>query len=55
MTIREYIENRDSKTYGKVIRVLDAVSHTNMGHWSTLQNKNIVDVKITKKHIFIFI
>ena len=55
MTVKEYIENRDSKTYRKNIRVLSTTTHANMGHWTTLLDKEVVDVKVTSKYIFIFI
>ena len=55
MTVKEYIENRPFKLYGKKIRVLSAGTHKNMGDWLKYANATIKEVKITSKIIFIFI
>ena len=55
MTVKEYIENRPFKTYGKKIRILSAKTHRNCGGWIENEKKKIKDIKITSKIIFIFI
>lgn len=55
MTVYEYVINRSESTYGKKIHVLDRVSHKNLGKWLDNKDKEVYDIKVTSKILFIFI
>lgn len=53
--VRDYVENRNTMSYGKKIRILDSVSHKYLGDWITFSEAIIKSIKVTTKIIFIFI
>jgi len=57
ITVGAYTDIRDSRTYGKKIRVLDARTHRNIGEWykDDVINRIVKDVKISGKYLFIFV
>ena len=55
MTVFEYLTNRPEGTYGKKIHVLDKISHKNLGKWLDNRDKEVYDIKVTSKILFIFV
>lgn len=57
MKVADYINERDPKSYGKTIRVIDEKTHRNMGNWweKTNANREVKIVKISQKYLFIFV
>ena len=57
MKVADYINERDPKSYGKTIRVIDKKTHRNMGNWweKTNANREVKIVKISQKYLFIFV
>jgi len=53
--VRDYVENRNTMSYGKKIRILDSVSHRYLGDWVAFSEAIIKKIKVTSKIIFIFI
>lgn len=55
MNVNRYIETRTETTYGKKVRILDSKSHRNLGPWYRNAGRDIVEVKVTEKYLFIFV
>ena len=57
MKVADYINERDPKSYGKTIRIIDEKTHRNMGNWWEKSNANreVKIVKISQKYLFIFV
>ena len=57
MKVADYINERDPKSYGKTIRIIDEKTHRNMGNWWEKANANreVKIVKISQKYLFIFV
>ena len=57
LTVADYIDTRNSQSYGKTIRVLDEKTHRNMGNWweKTNANRPVKNIKISPKYLYIFI
>ena len=54
MTVKEYVYSRDKSIYGRQMRLLDN-NHKYMGQWWLFPYKEVKEVKVTEKYIFIFI
>ena len=55
MNVIEYIRHRSESTYGKRIRILDNYTHRSLGPWTCNADRDIMDIKVTEKIIFIFV
>lgn len=57
MKVADYINERDPKTYGKTIRVLESKTHRNLGQWYDKMNvdREVKAVKVAQKYLFIFV
>lgn len=55
LTVWDYMNNRDSKSYRKQVRLLDNETHKNLGYWWDNSQAEVKAVKITAKYVFIFI
>ena len=57
LTVGDYIDIRNKTFYGRKIRVLDAITHENLGRWydKKIINRPVKTAKITEKYLFIFI
>ena len=55
MTLKEYLEKRNSTTYGKKIRVLSAKTRKNAGNCVDNFNSTVVSTKVTSKYLFVFV
>jgi hypothetical protein len=55
MTVKQYLENRSSATYGKKVRVIDLRDNKNTGDWTLYAERPIFRVNVTTKYIFIYI
>lgn len=55
MTLKEYLDNRNSATYNKKIRILNQKTRKNCGNCVNNFNSAVVSTKVTEKYLFIFI
>jgi transcription elongation factor len=55
MTVIEFMEQRNSKTLGKRVRVLESADNTYLGGVVENADRHICRVKITSKIVFIFV
>ena len=57
MTVLHFMEHRPNTAYGKPIRILDEVTHRNLGKWyeGDTPTKLVKSIKATEKNIFLFI
>jgi len=55
MTLKEYLDKRNTTTYSKKIRVLSQKTKRNCGNCIDNFNNAVVSTKVTSKYLFIFI
>ena len=55
LTVQMYLENRSPVAYSKNIRIIDNVSKRYLGGCADYLDRQVLDVKITSKYLFIFI
>lgn len=57
MTVGDFIETRETDTWGKKIRILSNRTHDELGKWydAKIVNQNVKCFKASKKYLFIFI
>jgi len=54
-TVADYVDVRDKNLYGKKIRVLESSTHKNLGAWWENASREVKEVKISMKYLFIFV
>lgn len=57
ITVKTYLEKRETATYGKKIRIVESGSHKSLGAWYEHDNalREVKEVKASEKYLFIFV
>ena len=55
MTVQEYLEKRDMRTYGKRVRVIDLLRGAGTGDWTEYADREVLKINVTTKFIFIYV
>ena len=55
MTVQEYLEKRDMRTYGKKVRVIDLTRGGGNSDWTEYATREILKINVTTKFIFIYV
>ena len=55
LTVKEYLDKRNHKTYGKKVRIIDPTSRGGYSDWTQFADRPIFKISITTKFIFIYV
>ena len=55
MTLKEYLDKRNTAIYGKKIRVLNQKTGRNCGNCVNNFNASVVGTKVRSKYLFIYV